>query len=226
MGATVQSSRECLVLLIDHQPLFLEALAKVVAAVPGVQVEKLALGETFEAPDDVQPDIVTLDPWVGGEFRVDYLEAAKRLWPGCRFVVVTDCDDADAIVSALAHGAHSYILKMEPTETIQTAIELVCRGAAAFSLPAAATVAARVIPARAAPSLPGPAARGLSPREVEIMQLVARGYTDAEIGRGLRISVRTVHRHVTNTLNKLGCRNRSQAVAEVIGAAPPLARKR
>jgi DNA-binding CsgD family transcriptional regulator len=83
-------------------------------------------------------------------------------------------------------------------------------------------MAAKVAPALATPSLPAPAARGLSPREVEILQLVARGYTDGDIARLLKISGRTVQRHITNILNKLNCRNRSHAVAQVIGAPPPL----
>ena len=213
-------------LVIDRQPVFLEALANAVATIPQVRVVSHLLRDRLEDIGDVPADVVILDPGEGAEFRSEHVETAKRLWPLCRLIVVTDYHDAKAVVSALAQGAHSFILKAEPIETIRAAVELVCRGGAAFSLPVAVTIAGRVAPALALPSLPAPPARGLSPREVEVIQLVARGYTDPEIATLLKISARTVQRHITNVLNKLDCRNRSQAVAQVIGAAAPLARKR
>jgi len=218
--------QQCLVLIIDHQPLFLEALAKVVATIPQVRVAKHLLRGNLEEIGDVPADVVILDPFEGAEFRCEHVETARRLWPLSRLMVVTDCDEPDALISALAYGAHAFVLKVEPVETIRAAVELVCRGAATFSLPMAAAIAGRVAPPLMVPSLPAPIARGLSPREVEVMQLVARGHTDPEIGELLKISARTVQRHITNILNKLDCRNRSQAVAQVIGAAAPLARKR
>jgi DNA-binding NarL/FixJ family response regulator len=217
--------QECVVLVIDHQPLFLEALANAVATIPQVRVVKHLLRGNLEEIGDIAADVVIVDPYEGPEFRSEHVQTAKRLWPLCRLMVVTNCNQTDAVISALAYGAHSFILKMEPIDTIRAAVELVCRGAAAFSLPLAAAIAGKVAPSLTVPSLPAPTARGLSPREVEVMQMVARGYTNSEMAKMLGISPRTVERHITNILNKLGCRNRSQAVAQVIGAAAPLARK-
>ncbi|HEY5625832.1 MAG TPA: response regulator transcription factor, partial [Dehalococcoidia bacterium] len=134
--------------------------------------------------------------------------------------------EPDSIMAALGHGAKSYILKSEPIETIRAAIEFVCRGGVAFSLPIAALVTDKPVPARESRSLAASVSRGLTPREVQVIQLVARGNTDGEIAELLEISDRTVERHVGNVLNKLGCRNRSEAVAQVIGAAPMLAKIR
>ena len=178
--------------------------------------------DSLEGLQNVDPDVIVMDPCTGGAFSTEHLKTAKRLWPLARLMVLTDCNEPDVIVSALAYGAHSFLLKSESIDTIRAAVELLCGGAAAFSLPVAVVMAAKVTPALVAPSLPAPAARGLSPREVEILQLVARGYTDTEIGQLSNISPRTVQRHITNILNKLNCRNRSHAVAQVIGAAPPL----
>jgi DNA-binding NarL/FixJ family response regulator len=212
---------DCLVLLVDHQPLYLEALSSVVGAIQRLRVVTHALG-SLEGLQNVDPDVIVIDPCTGGAFSTDHLKTAKRLWPLSRVMVLTDCNEPDVVVSALAYGAHSFLLKSESIDTIRAAVELLCGGAAAFSLPVAVVMAAKVTPPLVAPSLPAPAARGLSPREVEILQLVARGLTDAEIGRLSAISPRTVQRHITNILNKLNCRNRSHAVAQVIGAAPPL----
>jgi DNA-binding NarL/FixJ family response regulator len=213
--------QDCLVLLVDHQPLYLEALASVVGAIHRLRVVTHAF-DNLAGLENLEPDVIVIDPCRGGAFSIEHLKTVKRLWPLSRLMVLTDCNEPDAVVSALAYGAHSFLLKSESVDTIRAAVELLCRGAAAFSLPVAVVMAAKVTPPLVAPSLPAPAARGLSPREVEILQLVARGLTDAEIGQSSNISPRTVQRHITNILNKLNCRNRSHAVAQVIGAAPPL----
>jgi DNA-binding NarL/FixJ family response regulator len=99
-------------------------------------------------------------------------------------------------------------------------------GGVVFSLPVAEVVAARVMEAEAVPSLPGAVSRGLSAREIQVVQLIGRGYADAEIALELSISPRTVQHYVANAMNKLGARSRSEVVARVIGGAPPLARVR
>lgn len=220
-GDDPEPLQDCLVLLVDHQPLYLQALSSVVGAIQRLRV----ITHSFDPLDslkDVDPDVVVIDPCRGGAFSTEHLKEVKRLWPLSRVMVLTDCNEPEAVVSALAYGAHSYLLKSESVDTIRAAVELLCGGAAAFSLPAAVVMAAKVTPPLVAPSLPAPAARGLTPREVEMLQLVARGLTDAEIGQLSGISPRTVQRHITNILNKLNCRNRSHAVAQVIGSPPPL----
>lgn len=213
--------QDCLVLLVDHQPLYLDALSSVVGTIQRLRVVAHAF-DSLEGLKNVDPDVIVIDPCTGGSFSTGNLKAVKRLWPLSRVMVLTDCNDPDAIASALAYGAHSFLLKSESVDTIRAAVELLCGGAVAFSFPVAAVMAAKVTLPLVTPSLPAPAARGLSPREVEILQLVARGLTDAEIGQLSNISPRTVQRHITNILNKLNCRNRSHAVALVIGAPPPL----
>jgi DNA-binding NarL/FixJ family response regulator len=224
MGAQARSEenhQDCIVLLVDHQPLYLEALSSVVGAIQRLRVVTQPL-DALEGLEEVEPDVIVMDPCTGGAFSTEHLKTAKRLWPLSRLMVLTDCNEPDAVVSALAYGAHSFLLKSESVDTIRTAVELLAGGAAAFSFPVAVVMAAKVTPPLAAPSLPAPAARGLTPREVEILHLVSRGLTDAEIGRMINISPRTVQRHITNILNKLNCKNRSHAVAQVIGAPPPL----
>jgi len=219
---SLEDHKDCLVLLVDHQPLYLEALSSVVGTIKRLQVVTHPF-DGLEGLKNIDPDVIVIDPCRGGAFSTEYLKTVKRLWPLSRLMVLTDCNEPDAVVSALAYGAHSFLLKSESVDTIRAAVELLCGGAAAFSLPVAVVMAAKVAPtAYVVPSLPAPAARGLSPREVEILQLVARGLTDAEIGDLTNISPRTVQRHITNILNKLNCKNRSHAVAQVIGSPPPL----
>lgn len=217
------------IVLIDEQPLFMEGLAASLAAIPHVRVITVARWDDLDQVADVEGDVIVCDPVANGEFRIGNLDTARRFWPRARHVVLTNHTGRQAVVAALARGAHSIIFKYEPSATIRTAIELVCRGGIAFSLPAAITAMTESIPVIEVPSagvpLPPAGVRGLTPREIQAIQLVARGHTDAEIGSLLNISPRTVERHITNILNKLGCRNRSHAVALVVGAAPPLVRK-
>jgi DNA-binding NarL/FixJ family response regulator len=226
---TNRSQSRCAVLVIDEESLTLEALAARIAAIPDVIVTTHARWDDVNQMTDVEADVVVVDPCRSGRFGAEYLDVAKRRWPKARFMVLTNHAERDAIVSALAHGAHAFVLKSEPVETIRAAVELVCRGGISFSLSAASLLASEGIPATqaaaAGPSLKTIANRGLSPREVQVIQLVARGHPDSEIAALLAISPRTVERHMANILNKLDCRSRSQAVAEALGRSPPLARR-
>ena len=223
-GGSDGGGTHCTVLLIDRQPVFLEGLARVMSGIPRVKVVTHASPERLPRLYGLEPDVVVIDPFVTGEMGSRDLEAVKRGWPEARIVVISDRADVGSITCAISLGAYGYLLKSEPIETIKAGLELVCRGGASFSLPVAALMAAAEFRPRAVPSLPAPSGRGLSSRELQVLQMVARGYTDAEIGRLLTISVRTVQRHMTNIFNKLNCRTRSQAVAMTIGKAAPLAR--
>lgn len=214
------------VLVIDQHPLMLEALGRALSEIEDVTVRTRDITDEVAAFVSEVPDIVVCDPTVDNEFRPEYVAFLAHYLPAARIVVLTSEYDPDSIMAALGHGAKSYILKSEPIETIRSAIEFACRGGVAFSLPIAALVTDHPVPSRDTRSLPASVSRGLTPREIQVMQLVARGNTDAEIAESLGISDRTVERHVSNVLNKLGCRNRSEAVAQVIGSAPALARAR
>lgn len=214
------------VLVIDQHPLMLEALGRALAGIKDVSVRTRDISDEVSAFVAEAPDVVVCDPTVGSEFRPEYVAFLAHYLPAARIVVLTSECDPDSIMAALGHGAKSYILKSEPTETIRSAIEFVCRGGVAFSLPIAALVTDSTVPSREARSLAAPVSRGLTPREIQVMQFVARGHTDGETAELLEISDRTVERHVSNVLNKLGCRNRSEAVAQVVGGTPALARAR
>lgn len=214
------------VALVDQEPLLLESLSSRIATIPGVKVAPHLISDGPTAIAEDRPDVVVCDPSLGTRFSSEYLAELRSILPKPRFIVLTHHDDPRSVASALAHGVQSFVLKSESIEAIRTAVELVCRGGVAFSMPVAALLASKLTAPQTETSLPAPAARGLTQREVEVLQLVGRGCTDAEIGDLLRVSTRTVQRHITNVLNKLGCRNRSEAVAKVLGSVPPLARVR
>jgi DNA-binding NarL/FixJ family response regulator len=210
----------CTVVLIDQEPLFLDALRQRISTIRGVKVISRLVSDGASAITATRADVIVCDPSSGSRFEKNYLVELRRVLPRPKIIVLTNHDEPQVIAFSLAHGVDSFILKSEPIETIRCAIELVCRGGVAFSVPVAALLPSSLTLSVVEPSLPAPVARGLSPREIEVLDLVGRGCTDAETGRLLGISVRTTQRHVTNVLNKLNCRNRSEAVAKVVGSAP------
>jgi DNA-binding NarL/FixJ family response regulator len=209
-----------LILVVGHQPLVLAGLSAALAAMPRVRVVERLLADDLVV-GMTPPDVVVLDADEAGEFRVEEIDRLKQLWPESRLIVVTSGDDPTAMSSALAHGAHAGLLRSEPIEAIQVAVGLVCSGTYVFSsTPTTATILQ--IGPKDGSSLATPAGRNLTPREVAVLQMVGRGFTDAEVADTWGISPRTVERHMSNVLNKLNCRNRAQAIAQVFGSTPPL----
>lgn len=212
------------VLIVDEHPLFVEALRHCVAEIDGVGVFACSPTRGLDPLEPGDFDVVVCDPTIDGHFRSDLVRSLRERFPDCRLMVLTGHTEANLVISAIANGAQSFVLKSEPISTIRSAIELVCRGGVAFSLPVAGVLVSSQVTSRVEPSLVSPSARGLSPREVEVIELVARGYSDGEIAQHLSIATRTAQQHVGNVLRKLDCRSRSEAVARVIGGEPHLAR--
>ena len=145
--------------------------------------------------------------------ELDGLEATRRILaadPTARVLVLTTFDLDEYVYEALRAGASGFVLKDEPPEQLLAAIRVVAAGEALLS-PA---VTKRVIgqftrlPHRAPP----PELDDLTERELDVFRLIARGLSNAEIGQELYISETTVKTHITHLLQKLGLRDRVQAV--------------
>ena len=180
----------------------------------------------FQATSSEHPTVVILDPYSAlQEFKVQDIRTVKELWPKTRCLIVTECNDQRAVGAALVSGVHGYLLKSETVDTLLAGVQLVRSGGLAFSLLATSLLAAKKTSALSPLTPSAPEQRGLSPREIQVIQLISSGNVDSEIALSLDISVRTVQRHVTNVLNKLNCRTRSEAVAKAIGGARQLLTK-
>ena len=167
-----------------------------------------------EAP----PHILVADLEAGG---ANALRTLRERFSMARILVLGGGDEA-AILDAFAGGAHGFVSHWEPVWTMESAVVLLARGGSSLSLPVLQTLLrTRSDALDSERSLALAADRGLSPRQVEVLQLVARGYTDAEIAETFIISVRTVNRHVSDILMKLGCDRRREAAALIFGEVPP-----
>jgi len=156
-----------------------------------------------------KPDVVLMDINLPGMSGVEAVKRLKPVLPGTQFIMLTVYEDADHIYNALAAGATGYLLKQTPRAELLNALEDVYRGGS----PMTSNIARKVVQSfRQAPL--APAAEDLSPREQEVLDLLAQGYLYKEIAERLNISVPTVNTYVRRMYEKLHVRSRAQAVAK------------
>ncbi|WP_426509877.1 response regulator [Dactylosporangium sp. McL0621] len=197
------------VLLADDQRVVREGLALVLGLLPDIEVVGAAAdgAEAVDLAVRLRPDIVLMDLRMP---RCDGVEATRRLReraPEVRVVVLTTYSDDRSVLEALRAGAKGYLTKEAGGEEIRAALQRVLTDGAALD-PA---VQHHVLNALTQP--PPPKADDLTPREVEVLRLIAAGLTNGEIAARLFISEGTVKSHINHLLAKIGCRDRAQAVS-------------
>ncbi len=217
------------IVLADDQDLVRAGFRVILESEPGFRVvgEAPDGAAAVEAVVALRPDVVCLDVQMPG---VDGLEAARRIGAlpePPAVLVLTTFDDDDALFQALEAGASGFLLKNASPERLIDAVRTVAAGDALL----APDVTRRVISRATAghgPDCPGVdgsggtaapdtgaaaiVAAGLTEREAEVLRLLARGYSNAEIARELFVGEATVKTHVSNVLQKTGVRDRIQAV--------------
>jgi DNA-binding NarL/FixJ family response regulator len=159
-------------------------------------------------PED-KPDVVLMDINLPGLNGVEAVRKLKSDLPATQFVMLTVYEDADHIYNALSAGATGYLLKQTPRDELLDALGDVHRGGS----PMTSNIARKVVQSFTQPPAPGSQSEGLSPREQEVLELLARGYLYKEIAEQLNISVPTVNTYVRRIYEKLQVRSRAQAVA-------------
>jgi len=198
------------VLIADDQALVRTGFRKILESEPDLEVvgEAGDGGEAVEAALLLRPDVVLMDIRMP---RLDGLEATRRLVGKTRILVLTTFDLNEYVYEALRAGASGFLLKDAPADQLVTAIRVVAAGEALL----APSITRRLIEefARRPPSDARPAElEALSPRELDVLRLVARGLSNAEIASELYVGDATVKTHVSRILQKLNLRDRVQAV--------------
>jgi DNA-binding NarL/FixJ family response regulator len=195
------------VAVVDDHPIVRQGLVAALEDEPDLEVVGAA-GSAEEALTLVarhRPDVVLLDlelPEMGGIEAIPHLIEAD---PAVRVLVFTAYDTEERVHGALRAGAKGYLLKGATAEEIASSIRIVAGGGSAL----APRVAAKLVDDLS--GLRG--AEPLTPREREVLRLIAEGLPTKQIARALSISERTVKFHSTSLLRKLGAENRAQAVA-------------
>jgi DNA-binding NarL/FixJ family response regulator len=203
------------ILLVDDQPLLLQGFAMILSVEDDLHVVgQVTDGQlAVDAVPELRPDVVLMDVQMP---VLDGIEATRRIVaasPDVRVIMLTTFDRDDYLFDALDAGASGFLLKNADPDELVDAVRSVAEGHALL----APEVTMRVIRR----TRRGPAATGdgdgiplpqLTAREREVLALVARGLSNAEVAREVFVSEATVKTHVSNVLAKLGVRDRVQAV--------------
>jgi DNA-binding NarL/FixJ family response regulator len=199
------------VLIADDEALVRTGLRMILAAEPDIEVigEARTGREAVDLAAGLGPDVVLMDIRMP---EMDGLEATERLAKagGPRVVLLTTFDLDEHVFRALRAGANGFLLKDTPAEQLVAAI----RAAAVGDALLAPSVTRRLIETFARrPSIGIPSGfDSLTERETEVLQLMARGFSNAEIADELQVGEATIKTHVARVLSKLGVRDRVQAV--------------
>lgn len=164
------------------------------------------------------PDVVLMDIQLPKMSGVDCAASLKELLPRVNIVMLTAYDDSDLIFRALQNGAGGYLLKRTPPGDLLRAIEDVHGGGAPMNSHIARMVVQSFQRKGASPR----SAENLSPREEEVLRLVAKGLVNKEIADQLGLSIETVRGYLKSIYTKLHVRSRTEAAMKVFGESPRL----
>jgi len=199
------------ILLVDDHQLVRYALRMVVEAEEDMEVIGEASNgeEALESVSADPPDVVLLDLRMPGMGGIEVCKKIRDSHPETRVLVLTSFDDDDEVFGAMAAGASGYVMKdIVPGELLDT-IRSIAEGRTVLD----ETVASRII----GPNMSREQGTGLlSPREQDVLKLMAKGMSNRDIARSLWIEETTVKTHVGHILRKLDKRDRAQAVLEAV----------
>jgi DNA-binding NarL/FixJ family response regulator len=187
-------------MIVDDHPIVREGLRGMLLAEPDLEVvgEAGSGDEAVAVVPRLRPDVILMDLRMPGG---DGVSAIERLGPGHRVIVLTTYEDDGEILRAVSAGAAGYLLKDVSRADLASAVRAAAGGRTVLSPSVAARLAGR-----------RPAVPVLSEREREVLELVAQGLTNGEIGRRLFIGEATVKTYLLRVYGKLGVSDRTSAV--------------
>lgn len=200
------------VVLVDDHAVVREGLARLVDGTADMEVVGTAAdgGEVLEMVRRSRPDVVLMDLQMPGLDGVAATRAVVEAGLGAQVLVLTSFSDEERIVAALDAGAVGYLLKDAEADDVLDGVRAVSRGESPIHPRAArALLGARRSGRR--DGADGDVAAALTPREREVLSLVAAGLANKQIARRLGISDRTVKAHLTSVFARLGVEDRTQA---------------
>ncbi|GIH80508.1 response regulator [Planobispora longispora] len=212
--------RRVRVVVADDQTVVREGLVLLLGLLPGVEVAGVAAdgAEAVGLAEEIRPDLVLMDLRMP---RMDGVEATARIRSSCpevQVLVLTTYSDDESVFAAIRAGARGYLTKDTDAEGLAFALSAVAEGRAQFDPEVQRRLAEAAAGTRRVSRLPD----GLTPREAEVLRLIAAGRSNGEIAGELFISEATVKTHINNLFAKAGLRDRAQAVTYAFrnGLAP------
>jgi DNA-binding NarL/FixJ family response regulator len=200
------------VMVVDDHDLFRTGLASLLASNPDIELVAQASGgsRAVRLAAELKPDVILMDvrmPDLDGPDATRLILEHDR---AMRIVALTAVPEDAAVSMAIQAGACGFLAKDSPIDDVVAAVRAAASGAAWLSAHAAEIVLGTARQADRERDVPG-AIDDLSPRELDVLRLIARGMENAEIAAALHISPRTAKNHVSSILTKLGLTNRIQA---------------
>jgi DNA-binding NarL/FixJ family response regulator len=208
--------------IVDDHPVVRAGMRTVLDAAPDVAVvaEGANGHDALRLVQEQRPDVLVLDvnlPGLNG-LEVTRQLSAQKASPA--ILILTVHDDAHTVMGLLESGATGYVLKDEALETLVGAVRAAARGESWLSPAVANEVVRRAVASPRLRAEPEPGSRDsgrLTPREQEVLSLLAQGLGNAAIARKLVVTKRTVQNHVSNIYGKLGVTSRTEAALVAIG---------
>ena len=199
-------------LVVDDHPIVRAGLVALFDAAPDIEVVGTASSgdEAVGLAAELVPDVVLMDLRMTG---IDGDEATARIVaarPETRVVILTTYENDDAILRAISAGASGYLLKAAPEEELLAGVRSVAAGEVALA-PSVSRLLVQRAAAPAAPSSPE-----LSPRELDVLRLVAQGLSNRAIAERLFVGEATVKTHLLHAFAKLGVDDRTRAVTRAM----------
>lgn len=196
------------VLIVDDHPIVRMGERGAFASAPEFHVAGEAdnADEALRLAEILRPDIVFLDIKLkGNKTGIDVARDLRKRLPGVKIIVFTNFGQEPYIKAMMAMGVDAYLLKDTPPSEIVHTLRMVLQGRSVFSSEVSSMlVKAYVDKPDASPRL--------TAREADVLQLIADGKTNDEIAKGLGVSVKAIQMHLTNIYEKLGARNRTEAL--------------
>ena len=194
------------IMIVDDHPVVRQGLRAMLSSEPDIRVQGMAASarEAISLIERERPDVVLMDLRMPEMEGIEAIKRLRRISPNIKILVLTNYGSDEYIVRATQAGAMGYLLKNTPQEEIVNAVRVVHSDE-------------RYVPKDIAKRLFEAIGREeLSPRELEVLVLVARGCTNKEVAQKLFISDKTVRNHVTSCLLKLQAKDRTEAVTRAI----------
>ena len=196
------------------------SLAKLIDSSPGYRCVSKH-GSAEEALKEIpalRPQVVLMDINLPGINGVECARQLKPQLPGTQIIMLTVYQNTEHIFNALAAGATGYMLKQTPPAELLAAIKDVNAGGS----PMSSHIARKIVQSfQPLPSAHDAEAASLSPREAEVLALLAKGFLYKEIAEQMKVSYATVHTHIRHIYEKLHVRSRTEAVAKHLGQKNP-----
>lgn len=202
------------VLVIDDQKVVRDGLATLLGIIGGVEVVGTAADgdAALERVAELDPDVVLLDLHMPGLTGVQVAEELTRRGARSRIVVLTTYSDDDWVFAALRAGARGFLTKDASADEIVGALRTVLDGDAQLDPSVQRRLLEALARTPAEPPAELPPSDGLTPREADVLRLIAAGRSNDEIARELYVSAATVKTHINHLLAKTGARDRAQLV--------------